>query len=269
MRILRSFILSLTLALAFATSAQKTEYIIKEVKGNVEYRLKQTDEWKLAKRLLAIPKSSIIKIADGGAMTIYSQSNPQTLTINTSGEHRLRTLIDEAEKKAAQARGGELAHVIKGHGEQGQTLRSGTSYRGPADMSDLIPITAAVKTASASASIGLTLTKDSEGDYGVGLSNDSDTPLVFAVIVNVAGKYSALRISDDPASTKTLLLPAGSSLTVPECTLADIDGMQAVAVAAKESFDPETLCIVLNSPATSEDNGGTDIGAVAVKASEK
>lgn len=266
MKTLRSLILILTLTLTFTASAQKNEYIVKEIKGNVEYRLKQTDDWKPVKRLLSIPKSAIIKIAEGGSMTIYSQSNPQTLKINTSGERRLRPLIEEAEKKAAQARGGEIAHVIKGHGEQGQTIRSGTSYRGPADMSELLPITAAVRTATASAPIGLTLTKDSEGDYGVGLSNDSDTTLVFAVIVNIGGKYSALGISDDPESTKTLLLPAGAVLTVPECILADIEGMQAVAVAAKKPFDPETLCIVLNGQGATVDKDGTDMGAVAVKA---
>lgn len=266
--LLRSIILCIALTIASIAPAQKTEYIIKEVKGNVEYRLKQADEWKPAKRLLSIPKSSLIKITDGSGMTVYSQSNPQTLKINTPGENRLRTLIDAAEKKAAKTRGGELTHVFKGYGEQVKTLRSGTSYRGMEDMAGLSSIAAAVLTANTSdnASIGITLAKDNEGDYGVELSNNSDTPLVFAVIININGKYNALHISDNPASSSTLVIPAGVNLTLPECTLADIEGMQPIAVASKETFDPETLCLILNSQAAVQNNDGTDIGAVAVKA---
>lgn len=259
--------LCMTLILASTSSAQKNDYIIKEIKGNVEYRLKQTNEWKTAKRLLSIPISSQIRISDDGAMIIYSRSNPQIIKISTAGEHNLRYLLNEAKKKTSRSRGGELVHVFSGLSKQELTLRSATSYRGPADISDLSHIAAAVRTATASAPISLTLTKDSVGDYRVALSNDSDAPLAFAVIVNVEGKYSALSISNDSISEHILILPAGAALTVPDCTLADIGGMQAVAVATNVIFDPKTLCIMLNSPANKENNDGTDISAVAVKAS--
>lgn len=266
-RLFRNIILVLALTVAFTTSAQKTEYIIKEIKGNIEYRLKQGEDWKQAKRLLTLPKSALIKVGDDAVMTIYSQSNPQTLKINTPGENRLRTLIDQAEKKAAQSRGGELAHVLKGHGEQSQTVRSGTSYRGAADVSGLEAIAAAVGAASTGkAPIGLVLTKVSEGDYAVELSNSGEMPLVCAVLVNVAGRYTALNISDDPASTTTIVLPPGTQFTVPECTLAEIPGMQAIAVGAGESFDAGTLCTVLNRPAGDERSATGYDGLFAVKA---
>ncbi|MDE6556246.1 MAG: hypothetical protein K2K55_04710 [Duncaniella sp.] len=265
---LRIFLFLISVIVSCSAGAQKMEYIIKEIKGNVEYRLKPTDDWKPAKRLLSLPKSSLMKIADGSSLTIYSQSNPQTLKINTPGENRLRTLITEAEKRAAKTRGGELAHVIKGHGEPGLTMRSGTSYRGMEYKLGLASIAASVKAAGISGStpIGIALVKNSDGDYEVNLSNNSGETYMFALLANVGGRYSAIHISDDPQMSTTLVLPEGISLTLPECTLADIDGMQVIALATKNNVDPEALCLILNKTSDETTASEPAADAVAVKA---
>lgn len=256
---------------ATAACAQKTEYIIKNVKGAVEYRLKPSDAWQPVKRLLTLPKSSTVKIGDGAEITVYSESNPQPLRITSTGENKLRTLINEAEKKSAEARGGELAHLLKGTGGSAQTVRSGASYRGPADQGIIPLIAKAVKTPVASTpktAISLTLVKDEEGDYDVVLSNNSKKDLSVAVIVNTGRKYTALRISDDANNASLLELPAGVSLTIPECKVVGLEGIKAIAVGAEEIFSPETLCVVLNSPAEPENGGNATEKSAAVTAVE-
>lgn len=267
--LLKSIVLCIVLAFSGHALAQKSEYIIKDIKGSVEYKAKPTDEWQPAKRLLSLAKSALVKIADGSEMTIYSQSNPQILRIATPGENRLRTLINEAEKKAAEARGGEIAHVFKGHGAQRQAVRSGTSYRGPADKAMLMPLFDAVKApvSGEKAPIALGLIKDSNGEYDVELANNSDTELAIAVIILIDGRYSALRISDGTGDNGIVTLPAGVKMVIPECKLVAVNGMKAIAVASQEAFSPETLCIVLNSPADKDNGPAGEGGAVAVEAS--
>lgn len=267
--LVKTLLMSIALMFSAGASAQKAEYIVKELKGSVEYKLKAGDAWQPAKRLLSLPKSAMLNLGAGAEITVYSQANPQPLRITTTGENRLRSLITEAEKKSAESRGTELAHIFKGHSEQSQTMRSGTSYRGPADQTMLSPLSLAVKSPAPfdKAPIALTLVKDNEGDYSVELSNNSDIPLATAVILKIGDRYSALRISDDASDAGMLILPAGIKITVPECTLIAVDGMQAIAVASKEPFSAETLCLLLNSPADTGNDNGPDTGAVAVEAS--
>lgn len=264
-RFIKSTIFFMALALATTVCAQRTEYIIKEIKGQVEYRLKATDEWQTAKRLLALPMSSTLKVADGASLTVYSRENPQTLCISTPGENKLRKLVTEAQKRAEESRGNALAHVLKGAGTTGQTVRSGTSYRGAEDASMLVTLSEAVKSPSdpQKAPISLALIKDSEGDYELELSNLSDGPLVMGVIVKVNDRYSAVDISGD--SSGMLVLPAQSRALVPECKLAGIEGMRVIAVASPEAFSPQTLCVMLNGTAEAHDGAGSGAGAIAVE----
>lgn len=270
--LLKSFVLGTALTLSGIASAQNSEYIVKKVEGSVEYRPKSTSEWQPVKRLQTIMKSSLINIADNGSLTIYSLGNPQILKIDKQGENRLRQLITEAEKKANEARKTKLVDIVKGHEEGKAQLFSGVSDRGMEGMSWLSTFAEAVKTASISgkASIGITLVKDSEGDYGVELKNDSGSALVFAVIIDIDGQYSALRISDDHATPSAIVIPSGASLTLPECSIADIEGMEVIAVAARKYFNPATLCVVLNSPADLEKSDGSNNNSVvAVKATTR
>ncbi len=264
--ILKTLWLAILLSVATIASAQKSEYIVKDIKGSIDYKLKATDEWKQVKRLTPLSKSAILNFADGSEMTVYSTTNPQPLRIIGAGEKRLRTLITEAETKAAKSRGNELAHILKGQGEQTKTLRSGTSYRGQEDDANLLSLYNALISpdSSGNASITLNLIKDEEGNYNVELTNNSDTDMATAVIINIADTYSALSISDDPTNPGLLILPAGMKLIVPECTVIDIDGMKAFAVASYEEFSPQTLCVLLNSRKV-ENNDGPDNGAVAVE----
>lgn len=243
-------------AAVFSTcaAAQTTDYIIKSVTGSVEYKLKGADDWKPAKRLLSVPKSSMLRIADGARVAVYSQANPQVLVIDTRGEHRLRTLIDEAEKKAAKSRAGKLADVFAGHSGRDATVRSGTSYRGPADAETLLPLYEAVTSPalSGNAPVALSLVKNSEGDMSVELSNANDKALEFALFVKIGGKYSVVPISGDEADKSTLTIPAGATCVVPDCTLAHVEDMEVVAVASPDTFDPRMLTLILNSPSEVE-----------------
>lgn len=266
--LLKTLWLGIAIVLSGAASAQNNEYIVKSIKGSVEYKLKQTDEWQPAKRLLSLPKSSILNIASGAEITVYSQSNPQPLRLAKQGENRLRTLISEAEKSATAGRGKELTEVFKGTGGGGVTMRSGTAFRGNEDQSALLPLSKAVKSpvASGKAPISLTLIKDGEGDFDVEICNNTAEPLATAVIINIGGKYSALQISGDASNPGMLEIPAGNKLVVPDCKLVDIEGMKVIALASKNPFNPETLCTVMNGSSQDENENGSDAGAVAVEA---
>lgn len=264
-KLLKTLLLFVTLALCTSASAQRTEYIVKEVKGSVEYKLKATDDWQPAKRLLSLPKSSILKLADGASITVYTRENPQALRISTAGEHKLRTLITEAEKKATESRGNALTHILNSQNSAGQTVRSGTSYRGAADVSMLASLSEAVKSPlqAGNAPISLRLIKDEEGDYDLELSNNSSDALALAVIVKVNDKYNALNIAGDGSGI--LILPEGKSAVVPECKLVGIEGMRVIAIASEEEFSPETLCILLNSPAETKPDHNDATAALAVE----
>lgn len=260
---------SIAIILSGAAYAQNNEYIVKSVKGAVEYKLKQTDEWQQVKRLLSLPKASTLNIASGAEITVYSKSNPQPIRITKQGESRLRTLIAEAEKSAAVSRGKEILSVFNSKGNKGVAMRSGTSFRGNEDQAFLLPLSKAVKSPAASdkAPISLTLIKDGEGDFDVEISNNSADAVAAAVIINVGGKYSALHISGDASNPGMLDLPAGMKLVIPDCKLVDIEGMKVVALASKAVFNPDTLCTVLNgSNNQNENENGSDAGAVAVEA---
>ncbi|MDE6263618.1 MAG: hypothetical protein K2M11_00585 [Paramuribaculum sp.] len=267
--LLKTLWLSITIALAATVSAQNNEYIVKSVKGSVEYKLKSSDDWQPVKRLLSLPKASTLNIAAGAELTVYSQSNPQPLRISKQGESRLRTLIAEAEKSATVSRGKEIISVFNSKGNKGITMRSGTSFRGNEDQEFLLPLSKAVKSPAASGNtpISLTLIKDGEGDFDVEISNNSADNLAAAIIINVGGKYSALHISGDASNPGMLDLPAGMKLMIPDCKIVDIEGMKVVALASKEVFNPETLCTLMNgSNIQSENENGSDAGAVAVEA---
>lgn len=268
--LLKILIVSVSLSLAIISPAQKVEYIVKGIKGTVEYKMQSTEAWQPVKRLMSLPKSATVKMADGSQLTVYSQSNPQALVISKAGENRLRTLITESEKQAAQSRGQGLTDIFEGGKRDGKTMKSGTGYRGSADKELLQQLTIAVKSPStdtAGAVVGLSLIKNSEGDFAVELSNVSDIEKAIAVIVDVDGRYSALRISDDPANPYLLTCPAGMRFIVPECTLIGVDNLKAIAVAADEVFDPQILCLLLNAD---EDSTGEDAvknpGIIAVEA---
>lgn len=263
---LKMICLAIMVTISSIASAQKTEYIVKDIKGSVEYKAKASEEWKQVKRLTPLSKSSILNFNNGSEITVYSTTNPQPLRITGTGENRLRTLITDAEAKAAKARGNELAHILKGHGEQTKTMRSGTSYRGQEDDANLLSLYNAVISPSSTGNepITLNLISDGDGNYNVELTNNSDTDLATAVIINLSDNYSALSISDDPSNQGMLILPAGMKLIVPECTVIDIEGMKAFAVASYEPFSPQTLCVLLNSRKV-ENNNGPENGAVAVE----
>lgn len=266
--LLKTLWVSIAIILSGAAYAQNNEYIVKSVKGSVEYKLKSPDDWQPVKRLLQLPKSSTLNIASGSEITVYSKSNPQPVRITKQGENKLRALISDAEKSATSGRAKEIAAVFNGTGTQGATMRPGVSYRGNENQSMLLSLSKAVKspTTSGKAPISLTLIKDSDGDFDVEISNNTET-LAIAIIINIGGKYSALRISGDASNPGMLDLPAGMKLVIPDCKLVDIEGMKVVALASKAVFNPDTLCTVLNgSNNQNENENGSDAGAVAVEA---
>lgn len=267
--LLKTLWFSIAIVVSGTVCGQNNEYIVKSVKGSVEYKLKSTDDWQHVKRLLSLPKASTLNIAAGSELTVYSHSNPQPLRITKQGESRLRTLISEAEKSATVSRGKELLSVFNSKGNKGVTMRSGVSYRGNEDQAFLLPLSKAVKSPATSdkAPISLTLIKDGEGDFDVEISNNSADNLATAIIINVDGKYSALHISGDSSNPGMLDLPAGMKLVIPDCKLIDIEGMKVVALASKDVFNPETLCTVMNGSSQNENENGSDAGAVAVEAS--
>ncbi len=269
--LLKTLWLSIAIVMSVTASAQNNEYIVKSLKGTVEYKKNQNDEWKPAKRLLTLSKSSFLNIAPGSEITVYSQTNPQPIRISKQGESRLRTLISDAEKSATTSRGKEIADVFKGAGGDRMSAHSGVSHRGIDDQAMLLPLSKAVKSPAASgkAPISLTLIKDSEGDFDVEVSNNSADTLATAVIINVGGNYSALHISGDTSNPGLLVIPAGNKLIVPDCKLVDIEGMKVVALASKNVYNPETLCTLMNGSVQDENGIGSDAGAVAVEASIK
>lgn len=258
------------LTISTIVSAQKTEYIVNEVKGSVEYQQpKSTEGWRPLKRLITLTKASTLNIHDGAEISIYSKTDPQPLRIAIPGQNRLRTLIEEAKAIAAKSRGSKLKDIFKGHGEQALTMQPGVSYRGHEDDENILSLYYAVISPSTSVKspISLNLLNNGEGGFNVELSNNGDKALATAIIVKIGDTYSPLSISDDPSNTGLLILPKGLSLTVPECTVMDIEGLKAMVVASPIPFSPETLCVLLNSPNKPEKGNGPENGAVAVEAS--
>ena len=263
--------LSIMLSITAIASAQKTEYTVHNLKGSVEYKLKQADGWQPVKRLMSLPKSSFLKIADGAELTVYSTSNPQPLRLTLAGENKLRTLINDAEAKSAKTRGSKITQIFNGQGKPGVIMPAGTSYRGQDDDTILVDLYNAMLSPMpvGNAPVSLSLINGGDGDFNVELSNNSDIDLAVAVIINVSGNYSDINISGDPSNMGMLVLPAGVTMIVPECSLIGIEGMKVYAVASPEPFSPETLCVLLNSEARGEKPNGSDSRAVAVEASIK
>lgn len=263
--------LSIMLSISVIASAQKAQYTVHDIKGSVEYKLKQSDDWQPAKRLMSLPKSAILKIDEGAQLTVYSNSNPQPLRLTLAGENKLRTLISNAEAEAAKSRRLKITHILDGHGEPGKIMPAGTSYRGQDDDVILRDLYNAIfsPVSQGKAPVSLSLIKDGNGGFNVELSNSSDLDLAVAVVINVAGNYSDVSISGDASNVGLLVLPAGVSMVVPECTLIDIEGMKVYAVASSDMFSPQTLCVLLNGNVPSEKNNGSESRAVAVEASVK
>ena len=269
-QIVKALCLCLILIFSTTVSAQQKDYTVKKIGGSVEYRQTDKEDWQPLKRLTSISLSSILNIPEGGEVTVYSKAKPQPLRIAIPGQKKLRILIKEAEKMAAEQRHYTISDLYTQSGKK--PMPAGVSYRGKEDDKYLISLYNAVHSpiSSANAPLALTLLEyEDNGDKGfnVELSNRGENDVYVAVIIKVADTYSALSISGDPENMRLLGLPAGMKLTVPDCIIEDIEGLEAFALASPTPFSPENLCVLLNSPKKPEAGNDSEGGIVAVEAS--
>lgn len=242
----RTIMLSLLLiATTILMKAQK-EYIVDRVEGTVEYLDGADGAWTKAVRLAMIPTSATVKIAEGASITIYSPQKPQALKIDIAGTSKLRRLIPMAEKQLAEKRGNVISQVIDGTNGDSSTSHSGVGYRAETDETTLAALLYAAEHPTATGSFTLKLPRQATGRYGVEIGNNSSAPSYIAVIANTGEMFYPLSISDVKTMPSLAYLPAGTKITVPECSIIAPDGVDAILIAADKAFDPEMLCLLLN-----------------------
>ena len=238
---------SLILLLSSLCAFAQTEYIVHSVTGEVTAST-TAGAWQKVERLSTLPSSATVDIPDGGSLVIYSKKSPQTLKINTPGQHRLRAAARAAAKTAAAKRSKVLSPIVSGAGHEKTSVRSGVVYRSPADDKAIAAIAATVAKPSESDTYGLSITDTGDGLSGLTMTNKGKEDVEAAVIVCTDGHYSPLQISDNSDIPSIMLLPAGATYNVPECQLLLPAAPSVIMVVCDRSFDTDALCLILNNP---------------------
>lgn len=261
---MRHFFTSIILLLSSLSAFAQTEYIVHSVTGDVTVGTPD-GKWGKVERLSTLPSSSTIRIPDGGALVIYSKKSPQTLKINTPGEHRLRSAARAAAKTAAENRSKILSPIASDAGHNKTSVRSGVAYRSPADDGAIAAIAAAASKPSTSDTYKLAITDAGDGLSGLSLTNNGKEDVEAAVLVSSNGRYTPLQISSDADMPGIMLLPAGATYNVPECQLLLPADASVILIVCDRSFDTDVLCLLLNNPRQSPTTTPINVTAVLGK----